>query len=744
MGETKHTFCRLCEAACGLEVTVENNRITNIAPDAQHPASEGFMCIKGARFGDLQSSPDRLTTPLKRVGDKFEPIDWDTALREIGQKLKSIRKAHGPNSIALYVGFPAPYNFSAGLMQNAFVDGVGTKSIYGAGSQDCINKFAVQQHMYGSAFRMPFPDLLHTMCFIGIGSNPAVSQMTFVQSPNAVKRLKDIEERGGRVVWVNPRRTETAKVVGEHVPIRPDTDVFFLLSFLRDLIAQGGVQEERVAQYMRGLKDIKRLAEPWTPERTQEVTGIAPEVLRDLVSSYLAADGATLYCGTGINQGKNGTIAFWILEVINAISGNLDKEGGSIVGEGLIDMAAFLKKQGKLERKDRTRIGNLPSVADTFPAAVLADEILTPGEGQVRALINFGGNPVLSVPGSGNKLDVALKDLDLLVCLDLFRNETGNLAHYILPTTTFMERADLPMVLHWMGGQQPIRYVQYTDKVVEPPEGVRDEAWIFRELTRAMGVDMFGAKPLSMLFGASDMLSKLPIIGQRMKITPELMMMGFLRGIKGAAPIAEQRTKYKHGQLLAPNTADNFLGKRVLTADKLVQLAPEHFLKLAEESLAGVFERERQQRHEIKLVSKRERLSLNTWMHNLTSFVGDKRPTNYLYMNPEDGKERGIVDGSTVIVESAVGKLSIPVKLTDEMMRGSAALPHGWGHQQADGLKVAQRHPGVNVNVLTPLGVEAADPLSGMSHLTGIVVRVRPALEAQVGTKRSNQAEASA
>ncbi len=731
MRETKLTFCRLCEAACGLEVTTEDNHITEIGPDPKHPASEGFMCVKAARFGALQSSPDRVTTPLKRVGDRFEPVDWSTAIREIGDKLRDLRRAHGPDSIALYAGFPSPYNFAAGLMQNAFMDGIGTKSMYGAGSQDCINKFAVQQHMYGSPFRMPFPDLHHTMCFIGIGSNPVVSQMTFVQSPNALKRLRNIRERGGRVIWVNPRRTETARAVGEHVAIRPDTDAFFLLSFLTEFIAQGGVDEARVRRHMRGFEALARVAEPWSAERTHEVTGIEPGVLRSLVTAYRQAEGAALYCGTGINQGSNGTIAFWILEAINAISGNLDARGGTIVGEGLIDMAAFLKKQGKLERKDRTRIGNLPSVADTFPAAVLADEILTPGKGQVRALINFGGNPVLSVPGSGNRLDQALAGLELLVCLDLFRNETGNLAHYILPTTTFLERADLPMVLHWMGGQQPVRYVQYTDKVVEPPPGVREEEWIFRELTRAAGAQLFGNRPLSMLVDLSNKLSKLPILGQHVKLTPELMMRGFLRQVKGAAPLREQRTTYPHGQLLSPNLPDNFLGKRVLTDDGRVNLAPEHFVSAAEGTLAAAFEREKGHRHEIKIVSKRERLSLNTWMHNIEEFVGDRRPTNYLYMNPDDARERGIVEGSMVLVESEVGKLTIPTKLTDDMMRGSAALPHGWGHQQAEGLAIAQRHPGVNVNVLTPVGLGAADPLSGMSHMTGIVVNVRPSVEAQ-------------
>jgi anaerobic selenocysteine-containing dehydrogenase len=726
MAETKLTFCRICEAGCGLSVTVEDNRVLRIEPDKNHVVSKGYACIKGVRFGSVQHSPDRVSTPLKRVGDEFVPISWDQAIAEIGDKLRELRKEHGPDSIALYIGSPMPYNFAAGLMQNAFVDGLGTRSVYGAGSQDCANKFVVSQHMYGSPFRLTFPDLENIETFIALGSNPAVSQMTFIQSPDALGRLRAVTERGGRVVWVNPRKTETARSVGEHLFIRPDTDVFFLLSFAHELFRTGGIDRDRAAAHLSRVEVLEQVSAAWPAERTAQVTGISAEALRELVKRYRESNGAALYCATGVNQGTNGTLAFWLLEAINAVSGNLDKRGGTLVGRGLYDMPAFLKKAGKLERKDRTRIGDLPSVTDTFPAVVLADEILTPGKGQVRALINLGGNPVLSCPGSGGKLDEALSKLELLVCVDLFRNETGNLAHYVLPSTTFLERPDIPMVLHWMGGTQPQRYVQYTDAVLTPSEGVREESWIFLKLGLRAKLPLFGNPVFGLVFRWLDRLGRLPLIGHRFALTPERIIAGALRLFKETAPLKEQRERHPHGQRLPPNEAGNFLGQRVLHPDGRVDVAPQLFVDTAKK-LEVDFARELEQRHAIKIVSKREKRSHNTWLHNIEGFVDDKRSTNYLYMNPRDAEQLGLADGELATVSSPQGSIEIPVQVTDEMMQGAAALPHGWGHQKADALPRARRYPGSNVNVLTPTGAESCEKLSGMTHMTGIIVDVRPA-----------------
>ncbi|MCP4630046.1 MAG: molybdopterin-dependent oxidoreductase, partial [bacterium] len=458
MTDIKYTYCHTCEVSCGLKVTVNNNRITRLEPDREHVASRGYACPKGLRFDAIQYSPDRVLQPRKRQGNNWENISWDRSLSEIGAKVRLLIDRHGPDSIAFYGGSGPGYNYSGSMMWNALIDGVGTKNIFAAGSQDCINKLLVYQHMYGSGFRIGYPDMENTQMLIFVGANPAVSKMTLTQVPRPAQQLRRIVGRGGRVVFIDPRRTESVKAAGELYYIRPDTDVYFLMAFLNELICAGGVDQRCVSQYMRGFEALAEACAPWTPERAERVTSIPADSLRQLVAAYCEARGAAFYCSTGVNMGTNGTLAFWTAEAINAVSGNLDRPGGILFGQGLFDMAKVLKKAGRLERPDRTRVSGRPSVLDTFPAAVMAEEILTPGQGQIKALFIYGGNPLLTCPNPNGRLEEAFKSLELLVSIDLFQNESGDLAHYILPSTTYMERSDLPMVIHWMAGDQPKRY----------------------------------------------------------------------------------------------------------------------------------------------------------------------------------------------------------------------------------------------------------------------------------------------
>jgi formate dehydrogenase len=337
MPETHITFCRICEALCGLEVMVEDGEIREIRPDARHVATEGFACFKGLKQHRLYASPDRLKHPQKRVGGSWQRVSWEETLSEIGATVRRICEQHRPDAIAMYVGTAAGFGVLHPVFAQGFMTGIGSRSMYSSASQDCSNKFAVSREMYGFPFTLPFPDVDRTHCLIVVGANPVVSKWSFLQVPHPVKRLKQIEERGGRLFFVDPRRTESAKVAGEHVPIRPGTDVFFYLSFLNELLACGGALRERAAKHMKGLGEIERLAGPWSPERTAEVTRIPASKLREMVRAYHAAEGAALYSSTGVNMGGNGALAYWIQEVINAISGNLDRRGGSLVGRGILD-----------------------------------------------------------------------------------------------------------------------------------------------------------------------------------------------------------------------------------------------------------------------------------------------------------------------------------------------------------------------------------------------------------------------
>ena len=357
MTEIRHTFCRICESLCGLEVEVEDERVVGIRPDAQHVATQGFGCVKGLKQHRLFTSPDRLTHPLKRVHGTFQRVSWRQSLDEIGAKIRGLRAAHGPDSIGLYVGTAAGFGLLHPIFAQGFMTGLGSKSIYASATQDCSNKFAVARELYGFPFSQTFPDVDRTRCLIIVGANPVVSKWSFLQVPDPIARLRAIEERGGRIFVVDPRRGETAKVAGEHVFIRPGTDVFFYLAFLNELIARGGVDRDRVSQHMQGFEAVEALVDAWTPERVEPVTRIPAATLREMVGAYCEADGAALYSSTGVNMGGNGALAYWIQEVINAVSGNLDRSGGVLVGKGIVDFAKLGKRSGFGLSRERSRIG---------------------------------------------------------------------------------------------------------------------------------------------------------------------------------------------------------------------------------------------------------------------------------------------------------------------------------------------------------------------------------------------------
>ena len=721
---TQYTFCRICEATCGLKATLEGARITKVDPDPAHVVSKGYSCIKGLRYHEMHHSPDRLRVPLKRVGDRFEEISWRQALSEIGAKVRQLVKDHGGDSVAAYLGNPISFSLLPPILTSAFLQGLGSRNLFQTGSQDCNNKFAAAQRVYGFPFIQPFPDIDRTNCLIIIGSNPAVSRGSFVQLPDPVRRLRAIEARGGRVFHVNPRRTETAKQLGTQVFIRPDTDVYFLLSFLHEVLARNAIDKERVTRYMKGLGALRAVSAQWPPERTAKVTGISAATLREMVGAYLGADGAALTLSTGVNQGSHGTLAFWIQESINAITGNLDRLGGTLVGHGYIeDFPKHARKGGHTMRKDLSRIGHLPSVADTFPAGLMAEEILTPGQGQVRALFCVSGNPLLTVPNSGGKLGKALDALELLVVIDIFKNETANHAHYILPGASAYQRADLPFVFQSLMGVQPIPYAQYTDELVPLDGEQRDETMILLQLARACGSTLFGSSAANRVLRTWMGVGRLPLVGRWLGLTPKRFLALMARAFRLGS--LRSLRKHPHGRLLAPHRGGDFLGKRVVTGDGLIDLAPGELVDAAR-ALAPSFEKELAQRDKLKLISKREPHSHNSWFHNLPRFVEGKRSTNYLYMHPDDGRKVGVDSGRMVEVRSSVASVRLPVRLSDEMMVGAVAFPHGWGHQAADGLSVASKTTGANVNLLAADGPDELEYFSGMAKLNGIWVDVVP------------------
>jgi formate dehydrogenase len=736
---THQSFCRICEALCGLEVKVENNEIVSVHPDHQHVATRGFSCPKGLKQGDMYKSPDRLKWPMKRTGDKWARVSWEQALSEIGAKVKQLRGDHGPDSLALYVGTAAGFGVLHPVFAQGFMTGLGSKSMYASATQDCSNKFAVAREVYGHPFTQPFPDLDNLECLIIVGANPVISKWSFLQVPNPGRTLQEMKERGAKIIVVDPRRTETAKIASQHLFIRPNTDVFFYLSFLSELERQGGIDRAKLEGKVEGLDAILALARDWTPDKTAEVTHVPAEALRALVATYRTAKGAALYSSTGVNMGTNGSLGFWLQEAINAVSGNLDKRGGTLVGRGVIDFPAFGKKNGVLVRNDRSRIGDFLSVNDAFPGGVLADEILTPGDKQVKALFVTGGNPLITMANSG-RLKKAFSQLELLVTVDLFRNETGSLAHYVLPATTPLERPDLPFIFPLMLGLQKKPYMQATRALLEPTGEQRDEATIYLQLCKASGIGLFGSgiaqKMLEALLWVNSRFFRAK--GQQPSLPQELLLSGLLR-ITGQASYDSLLEQHPHGKLREHHEPDDFVGKRVLTESKKVKLDSPILLEQAQK-LDADFAKEQSSQKKLKLISKRAVQTHNSWTHNIAEFVRDS--TNHLYMHPDDATACGLTDGAMADVTTDTATVRIPVKLLGDLMPGTVAMPHGWGHQHAVGLSIASKTSGVNVNLLAADGPDSLERVSGMANLTGFVVDVKPAAGPQDPTSWSGLPQA--
>jgi len=722
MTETVHTFCRICEALCGLEVTVEDGKVVDIKPDDAHVATRGYGCLKGLKQHRMYDTPDRLLYPMQRIGGELRRVSWDDALNSIGTKVRELIGNHGRDSIAMYVGTAAGFGVLHPVFAQGFMQGLGSTNMFSSATQDCANKFAVAHQIYGFPFTQPFPDLDNLQCLIIVGANPAISKWSFLQVSNPIRRLKEVEARGAKIFVVDPRRTETAKVAGEHVFIRPNTDVFFYLSFLHELLATSDLDRAHIEKYMTGFDQICRLAEAWSPERTAEVTRIPAETLREMVRAYREADGAALYCSTGVNMGTNGSLAFWLQECINAISGNLDRKGGTLVSTGVIDFAAFGKKTGTLLHQNESRIGGFKSVNDAMPGGILADEILTPGDKQIKALFVTGGNPLITMANS-ERLREAFKELELLVVLDIQPSETASVATHALPCTSPFQRPDLPFVFPLMLGLQAKPYLQATRAVVPPQGEQRDEATIYVDLAKASGINLWGSAIAQRAMEAGKALNSIGRGDKQPSVPQELLLSGLLRVTKQGS--FKKLLKEEHGRLRPEHDPGSFLGRRVIHDDRKIHLAPDLFLKQAEK-LDADFRLELDTKDELKLITKRAITTHNSWTHNIEEFVSGDRATNHLYMHPEDAASAGLGEGDLADVSTDTATVRVPVKLLSELMPGTVALPHGWGHQDSK-MGVASKTTGVNVNLLAADGPGRLEKVSGMAHLTGFLVDVKPA-----------------
>ncbi|WP_089718578.1 molybdopterin-dependent oxidoreductase [Candidatus Entotheonella palauensis] len=471
---TSHrTFCRICEAACALRAECDDaGQLVRLRPDREHPVSRGFACAKGTRFLDVAHHPERVLSPLQRQSDgRYQSVAWDVAMAQCEARLRPILDRYGPHAIALYVGNPLAFNAMGAVSTLAFMRALGTRNVFTAGSQDCNNKFSGAQIVHGSPLIHPLPDLAHADVALMLGTNPAVSQTSFIHLEGGSTVFDRLADRGGRILWVDPRRTESAQRWGEHVAIRPGTDIFLLLALLHALRDQ-----YRSHPQVEGLETLLALASAYPPLRTASLTGLAAAQIEAIADALRQARCATMHMSVGVNQGPFGTLCYVALQALAYLSGNFDQRGGLLFHPLAVGLGEIGRHLGLAGDGQQSRVATFPRLIKSLPGGILADEILTPGEEQVRALIVLSGNPLMSIPGEA-KLRKAFAKLDYMICLDLFQNTTGQMADLVLPTPCWLERWDVATTTMLF---QHAPHIQYAGAVQAPPGEVRSEARILQ------------------------------------------------------------------------------------------------------------------------------------------------------------------------------------------------------------------------------------------------------------------------
>ncbi|MGW4635097.1 molybdopterin-dependent oxidoreductase [Nocardia sp. NPDC004415] len=703
--------CSLCEAHCGILVTVEDTRVTRIEGNPDDVLSRGYLCPKATALGALHHDPDRLRTPVRRVGDTFEPIGWDEAFREIGQRLRAVRAAHGPSAIGMYMGNPAAHSSSV-LYGAALRVALLTRNFFSASSVDQFPQEFVAWRMFGANVLMPVTDIDRTQRLVVLGANPAVSNGSITTMPGAKQRIKDVRKRGGTVVVIDPRRTETARLADEHVAVRPGGDLYLLLGMLHVLVAEGLCDERAVRAQCAGWDDITALVADTTPERMAPHAGVDAETIRRLARDHAAAPSAVLYARLGVCLQVTGTLTHWLVNTINAVTGNLDRPGGQMFATPLVDALRFGKYLPMGYGAWTDRSGTHKSFRTELPATVLADEIRTEGPGQIKAMITYAGNPVLSTP-QGGRLDEALASLEFYVAVDMYVTETTRHADIILPPVSALEREELDVVFPVFSVRNNARF---DARVFEPPaDGLEDWQILARLITELVPLPArrFTGRALT---GVLDQLSPLRLTAAAVAAGPY----GILR--RGRAGLTIDRIRRAPGGIdLGP--LQPRLRTLIGTRDRLVQLAPEDFLTAARQAIDTVDAAT--DGYDLQLIGRRHLRSNNSWLHNIESMVKGRDRCTVL-IHPDDAAARGIVDGAPATVESAAGAIVVPVEISADIRPGVVAIPHGWGHREPGvGWNVAAAHGGANVNLLHDPA--RTDVLSGAAAVNSTRVRVHPA-----------------
>ncbi|HWJ08151.1 MAG TPA: molybdopterin-dependent oxidoreductase [Nocardioides sp.] len=702
MAEQRVGVCNLCEATCGLLLTIDDGRVTGARGNPDDPLSRGHICPKGVAIGDIHADPDRLRRPVRRVGRgadaRWEEIGWDEALDLVADGIARAINESGDDAFAVYLGNPNAHSLGAMTHGITVAQSFRTRNKFSATSVDQLPHQLIGHLLYGHQLLLPIPDIDRTSYFLVLGANPMASNGSLMTVPDFPGRLRELQARGGRMVVLDPRRTETARVADEHHFVRPGTDAWVLLAMLNTLFSEGLTSP---ASYVDGLDAVAEAVAGFTPEAAEHASGVPAEVIVRIARELAAADGAAAYGRMGVSTQEFGLVCQWAVQLLNLVTGNTDRVGGAMLTSPAIDaVGRGLLGRGHYDRF-RSRVRQAPEFGGELPVSVLREEIETPGEGQVRALLTIAGNPVLSTP-DGAALDKAMEGLDFCAAVDIYLNESTRHADVILPPTTLLERDHYDLAFHALAVRDTARF---TPAVFPKGRDQRHDWEIFRDLYVRVARRLQRRIPLRRRL----------LTEARLRLDPTFMVGMLLRTGRSGVTISQLR-KHPEGVDIGPLRAEQ-LPARLFTADKRIHALPE----LVAGDLARLRAQELPTGDELLLIGRRHQRDCNSWMHN-TERLTKGRPRHHLLMHPADLGARGLVDGAVVTVTSRVGKVEVEVRATEDVMPGVVSLPHGYGHQRAGvRLGVATGVAGVSINDLT-------DPdrldVSGNAALSGVPVTV--------------------
>ncbi len=696
--ETKYRTCNLCEAICGLEVKVENNTVLSIRGDEQDVFSKGHICPKAVGMKDLHEDPDRLKTPLVKRDGKWIDVSWQEAYALAAKGIIDTQIKYGKDAVGIYQGNPSVHNLGTSLFSPDFVRSLKTKNRYSATSVDQLAHHLAAEYMFGNQLFIPVPDINRTDFWLILGGNPMVSNGSMMTAPDIRGKLRDIQDRGGQVVVIDPRFTETAEKADQHLFIRPGSDIYLLLSMIHIILFNDKMELKHLENCIDAdeITAIKAAVAQFTPELAEEKTGIPAVDIQGLTDSFLSAKSAVCYGRLGVSASKYGGLSHWAINTINILSGNFDKAGGAMFTNPAVNVSSRKSKTKRFKRWS-SRVRGLPEYGGELPSSTLAEDILTPGEGQIKAMITSCGNPVLSVP-NGTKMDSAFESLDFMVCIDIYLNETTKHADVILPPATGLETPHYAIAFHNLAVHNSAKY---SEPAVEKSEGAKFDWEIFSELGKACAAYQFQQT------------------GEAIPDKPEYTLEQKLDMLLSFGPHKlnlETLKKHPHGIDIGPLTSQ--LPGRLLTDNQQIHVFPDIYQESIE-----TLRKSSQDDDGFLLIGRRNLRSNNSWMHNLHRMVKGPNTCTAL-IHPTDASRLQISTGEIIEVSSDVGQVQIEAEVSEEIMPGTISIPHGWGHNRSGiRMSIAQEHAGVSFNDLAD--EKLVDELSGVSVINAIPIQVK-------------------